>query len=117
MSSLSSLSGTKEAIACAAASFISSVICFARPSNAPLKIPGKATTLLTWLGKSERPVPTTLAPAFLARSGIISGVGLAMAKRIASLFIEATSSSETMLGAETPMKISALFIASAKTPF
>ena len=81
------------------------------------QIPGKATTLLTWLGKSERPVPTTLAPAFLARSGIISGVGLAMAKRIASLFIEATISSETMLGAETPRKISSLFIASAKTPF
>ena len=51
-------------LACAAASFISSVICFARPSNAPLKIPGKATTLLTWLGKSERPVPVSYTHLF-----------------------------------------------------
>ena len=45
--SLNWSSGTREAIALAAANFISSVICFARPSRAPLKIPGKATTLLT----------------------------------------------------------------------
>ena len=51
------------------------------PSRAPLKMPGKATTLLTWLGKSERPVPTTFAPAFFARSGIISGTGFATSDR------------------------------------
>ena len=32
------------------ASFISSVICVARPSRAPLKMPGNAITLLTWFG-------------------------------------------------------------------
>ena len=53
-----------------------------RPSRAPLKIPGNAITLLTWLGKSERPVPTTFAPAALATSGIISGTGLAIANII-----------------------------------
>ena len=47
LSSFNSSSGTREAIAFAAASFISSVIFAARPSRAPLKIPGKATTLLT----------------------------------------------------------------------
>ncbi len=60
-------------MASAAASFISSVIYVARPSSAPLKIPGNAITLLTWFGKSERPVPTTFAPAAFATSGIISG--------------------------------------------
>lgn len=84
LTSLTSSSGTRLAIASAAASFISSVICLARPSRAPLKIPGNAITLFTWLGKSERPVPTTLAPAALATSGIISGTGLAIANIIAS---------------------------------
>ena len=43
----SSESGIRLAIAKAAASFISSVICVARPCNAPLNIPGNAMTLLT----------------------------------------------------------------------
>ena len=114
--SFNSSSGTRPAIALAAASFISSVICVARPSNAPLKIPGNATTLFTWFGKSERPVPTTLAPASFARSGMISGTGFAMANRIASLFMEATISLETIFGAETPTKMSAPFNASASVP-
>ena len=38
--------------------------------------------MLIWLGKSLRPVPTTAAPAALARSGMISGVGLAMGNRM-----------------------------------
>ena len=116
LSSESSSSGTKDAMALAAASFISSVIWVARPSKAPLKMPGNATTLLTWLGKSLRPVPTTRAPAFFARSGMISGTGFAMANRMASLFMEATISSVTMPGAETPTKISAPFMASAREP-
>ncbi len=103
-------------MAFAAASFISSVICVARPSRAPLKIPGKATTLLTWLGKSLLPVPTTLAPAAFAASGMISGTGFAMAKRMASWFMEATISGVTILGAETPTKISAPLRASARVP-
>ena len=82
-----------------------------------MKIPGNATTLFTWLGKSERPVPTTLAPAAFATSGIISGTGLAIAKIMASLFIVLTISAETMFGAETPMKISAPTKASASFPF
>jgi hypothetical protein len=31
----------------------------ARTSSAPRKMPGKPSELLTWLGKSERPVATT----------------------------------------------------------
>ncbi len=72
--------------------------------------------MFTWLGKSLRPVPTTRAPAALAASGMISGTGLAMAKRMASRFMEATISGVTMPGAETPTKISAPFKASARVP-
>ena len=50
-------------------------MCVDSVSNAPLKIPGNASTLLIWFGKSERPVPTTLAPASLASLGLISGSG------------------------------------------
>lgn len=63
--SFKSSSETRAAMALAAASFILSVICFACPSRAPRKMPGNATTLFTWFGKSLRPVPTTRAPAFL----------------------------------------------------
>ncbi len=72
--------------------------------------------MFTWLGKSLRPVPTTLAPAALAASGMISGTGLAMAKRMESLFMEATICGVTMPGAETPTKMSAPFMASAREP-
>ena len=44
---------------------------------------------------------------------MISGTGLAIAKRMASLFIDETISAVTMLGAETPTKISAPLSASA----
>ena len=52
----------------------------------------------------------------IAAPGIISGTGFAIAKRIASWFIEATISAVTMPGAETPTKISAPFKASARVP-
>ena len=84
--------------------------------QAPLKMPGNAITLLTWFGKSLLPVPTTLAPAAFATSGMISGTGFAIAKRMESLFIEATISGVTIFGAETPTKISAPFNASASVP-
>ena len=45
-----SSSVTTEAIARAAASFISSLIVLARTSRAPRNIPGKASTLLIWFG-------------------------------------------------------------------
>ena len=80
-------------------------------------MPGNATTLLTWFGKSLRPVPTILAPAAFATSGMISGTGLAMANRMESWFMEATISGVTIFGAETPTKISAPFKASASVPF
>ena len=60
----------------------------------PRKMPGKMRTLLTWFGKSERPVPTTLAPAAFARSGMILRNRVAIAKRMESLFMEATISWE-----------------------
>ena len=56
LSSLRSSSATSPAIAFAVASFISSVTCAARPSRAPLKMPGNATTLLT---DSENPTTGT----------------------------------------------------------
>ena len=47
---------------------------------------------------------------------MISGTGFAMANRMASEFMEATISWETMPGADTPMKMSAPFMASASVP-
>ncbi len=55
-------------------------------------------------------------PASLARSGMISGTGFAMANIMASWFMEAAISLVTILGAETPMKMSAPFKASARVP-
>ena len=92
-----------------------SVISLARTERAPLNTPGNTSTLLIWLGKSERPVPTTAAPPAKASSGIISGVGFAMAKTI-PLFIEATISFVTSPGRDTPIKASAFFKASARVP-
>ena len=77
-----------------------SVIAVACTSKAPRKMPGKASTLLIWFGKSERPVATMRA-YLCATSGCTSGVGLAIAKMIASGAIRATSSSG-MVPPETP---------------
>ena len=85
----------------AAASFMPSVIAVARTSKAPRKMPGKASTLLIWFGKSDRPVATTRA-CRCATSGCTSGVGLASPKMIASSAIAATTSSGTV-PPETPM--------------
>src|SRR3989441_471506 len=60
----------------AAAMHISSVIVRARTSSVPRKIPGKPRLLLTWFGKSDRPVAITRAPASAASHGQISGTGL-----------------------------------------
>src|SRR5512136_336340 len=107
---------TIPARAWAAASFMSSVIREARASRAPRKMPGKASTLLIWFGKSLLPVPTTTAPAFLATSGITSGTGFAMAKTTAPGFMDRIIFPVTIRGAETPMKTSAPFMASARVP-
>ena len=72
-------SPTSAARASAAASFIPSVIAVAWTSNAPRKIPGKASTLLIWFGKSERPVATT-AGVPVRDLGVDLGVGLASAE-------------------------------------
>ena len=86
-------------------------------ASAPLKMPGKAITLFIWLGKSERPVPTINAPAAFASSGIISGVGLAIAKSIGLSFMDLTISAVTSFGLETPTKASAPLSASAREPW
>ena len=70
-------------------------------------MPGKASTLLIWLGKSLRPVPTTAAPASRASCGMISGSGLAMVNKMGSGAIERTISGVTVPGADTPMNTSA----------
>ena len=72
---------TTLASAWAAASSIVEVISADRASSSPRKTPGKASTLLIWLGKSERPVATTAA-YLVASAGSTSGSGLASAKTI-----------------------------------
>ena len=114
--SFNSLSCTSEAKALAAAIFISSTILVLLTIRAPLNKPGKTRTLLIWLGKSDLPVATILAPPSKASSGMISGIGLAKAKTIGSFFIVLIISVVTKLGPETPMKISAPTKASAKVP-
>jgi hypothetical protein len=58
----------------AAASFMAGVMRRAPASRAPRKMPGKASTLLIWLGKSLRPVATTAAHRSRAFQ-VISAVG------------------------------------------
>src|SRR5699024_5811165 len=65
-SSFNSSSETNFAIPTAAAIFMPSVILLALTFKAPLNMPGNANTLLIWLGASDLPVPTTLAPAAFA---------------------------------------------------
>jgi hypothetical protein len=109
-----SSSTTTPARASAAASFIDSVTREARTRSAPAKMPGKASTLLIWLGKSLRPVATTEAYRW-ATSGWISGSGLAMAKTNAPLAMVATASSGTVPPL-TPTKTSAPASAAASGP-
>jgi len=105
-------------MASAAAKHISSVMVRARTSNAPRKIPGNPRELLTWLGKSERPVATTTAPASFASHGQISGTGLAQANKIASLFMVLIHSGSITPGPdlESAITTSAPLIASGICP-
>ena len=61
-------------------------------------------------------MPTTLAPAFFAFSGIISGTGFAIGNTTAFSAIDLIISSVTMFGAETPIKMSAPLRASLSVP-
>ena len=74
--------------------------------------------MLTWLGKSDLPVATILAPASLASHGQISGTGLAQAKTIAPRAMEVTHSLEITPGPgrERAIRTSAPFIASGIPP-
>ena len=58
----------------------------------------------------------TLAPPFLASSGMISGVGFAIANTIASSAIVLTISAVTIFGADTPTKMSLPFMAALRSP-
>src|SRR5438552_14598833 len=80
LSSSTPISSAIFANSLAAAMHISSLIIFALTSSVPLKIPGNPRELLTWLGKSDLPVATILAPASFASQGQTSGIGLAQAK-------------------------------------
>jgi len=75
---------TYSASATAALIFICSVILETLFSNAPLNIHGNTRTLFNWFGKSDLPVAMIFAQACFASSGIISGVGFAIAKIIGS---------------------------------
>ena len=103
---------TKSAIALAAAILCSSWTLGICPSSSPRKMPGKPSALLIWLGKSERPVAMIAAPASAASSGMISGVGLAIAKTSELSFIEATSAIVTSPGPASPRNRSAPTITS-----
>ena len=62
-----------------AASFIASLMVVAPTSSAPRKMKGKQRTLLTWFGKSERPVAITASGrAAFARSGMPPEAGAAL---------------------------------------
>ena len=69
---------------------------------------GKPRTLLTWFGKSERPVAMIASGrTALASGGQISGSGLAMAKMIGSLAISSTIAGLSAPAADRPRKTSA----------
>ena len=77
---------------------------------------GKHRTLLTWFGKSERPVQIIASGrALRASSGMISGFGLASAITSGWSAIDLTMSGVSTLGADNPKKISAPPITSAST--
>jgi hypothetical protein len=98
----------RSAIAVTAAIFIASLICVAPTSSAPRKMKGKHRTLLTWFGKSERPVAMTASGrTCLARSGRISGSGLASARINGCFAIRLTISGLSTPPAESPRKMSA----------
>ena len=101
-------------LASEASSFMTGVIRRAPASRAPRKIPGKASTLLIWFGKSDRPVATTVA-YFAATSGMISGSGLARANTIASAASSVRYSSGTV-PPDTPTNTSAPSRASLGPP-
>ena len=104
--------------ASAAANFIASLMSVALTSNAPLKMNGKQSTLLTQFGKSDLPVATIQSSlTCLASSGLISGLGLAMANIIGLLFIFFSASGLKAPATETPMKTSAPSRASSKVLF
>ena len=84
-------------------------------SSMPRNTPGNASTLLIWLGWSERPVATTAAYLRASR-GSTSGSGLASAKTIDFSAILAMSSPLSRLGALTPMNTSAPAIAPGRSP-
>ncbi len=90
------------------ASFIASFTVVAPTSSAPRKMNGKHSTLLTWFGKSERPVAMTASGrAAFARSGMISGSGLASARISGFAAICGSHSGFSTLPAESPRKMSA----------
>ena len=91
------------------------VISLARASSAPRKMKGKPSTLLTWLGKSERPVAMTRSlRAAMAFCGRISGLGLASANTMGFSAMLFTIAGLTRLAPDTPTNTSAPCIASAR---
>lgn len=66
--------------------------------------------------KSDLPVPIINTPAFLASSGKISGIGLAIAKTRFFSDIDLTISTDNTPGAETPINTSAPLITSYRFP-
>lgn len=96
----------------AAASFISSVIAGRLAFKAPLKIP--EYHYIVYLFGEVSPASSTTRPS-LAQVSMISGTGFAMAKEgWRPIFMDATMSGLLIPGADTPTKMSAPFMASAR---
>ncbi len=102
----------------AAARHILSVIVVALTSRTPRNIAGNPMELLTWFGKSERPVANTFAPRSFASQGHISGTGFAVANTIGSDAIPSMYSGGIVPGPgfDAAMTMSAPFNASFNPP-
>ena len=96
--------GTMEAIAFAAAIFISSVICFALALSAPLNIPGEYKELFIWLGKSASACSHDETRPLLSPQRKYFGSGFAIANIIGLSAMDFTISGVTRLGFDTSDK-------------
>ena len=117
-SSVIPFSSAHLASSVAAAMHISSVMVLAFTSSTPRKMAGNPMELLTWLGKSERPVANTLHPCSFASQGQISGTGLAVAKTTGSSAMRSMYSAGMVPGPglDAAMTMSAPSIASLIPP-
>ncbi len=83
------------------------------PFQSPFENAGESNHIVDLVGEIAAACAYDFCAGFF---GMISGTGFAIAKRMESLFMEATISFVTMPGADTPTKMSACFRASERVP-